>query len=51
ESRRWRTHCGDYFASHLPEYVTRLEALAAQYQDDERRFALLQQIYLYLKSL
>lgn len=51
ESRRWRTHCGDYFARHLPEYVTRLEALAAQYQDDERRFALLQQIYLYLKSL
>ncbi|SIQ24695.1 Exodeoxyribonuclease I subunit C [Aeromonas sp. RU39B] len=51
ESRRWRTHCGDYFARHLPEYVTTLEALAAQYQDDERRFALLQQIYLYLKSL
>lgn len=51
ETRRWRSHCGDYFANHLPEYVTRLEALAAQYQDDERRFALLQQIYLYLKSL
>lgn len=51
EARRWRSHCADYFGARLPEYASRLDALASQYQDDESRFKVLHQIYRYLEDL
>ncbi|OEE65969.1 exodeoxyribonuclease I [Enterovibrio norvegicus FF-33] len=51
EQKKWHLHRRDYFETHLPEYMARLEDLAEENQSDTKKLAILKSIYHYVESL
>ncbi|MDD1794728.1 exodeoxyribonuclease I [Enterovibrio makurazakiensis] len=51
EQKNWHLHRRDYFETHLPEYMTRLEDLVEEHQSDEKKLSILKSVYHYVESL
>ncbi|CAM3626916.1 exodeoxyribonuclease I [Vibrio aquimaris] len=51
EQRRWASHCQDYFANHIEDYMLNLENLVHKYEDDESKLVILKSIYKYVEKL
>ena len=51
EQRRWASHCQDYFANHIEDYMLNLENLVHEYEDNESKLVILKSIYKYVEKL